>query len=294
MQIVKNVSLLHDFSACENPKIGETTGVKTNGESYVTVDELPCENCNFYNLPFTITNVTMNSLRVINCGRVREKEGLSFDELHRIFDGWIWLLILLSNLTVILALSQNILKLTDASVCNNFLSPVTVLLEQGGLLPNHLINHFRLKIISGGFLLIGIVLSNAYKNANVHKMIAPRYTPPCETYQELVNDGYAVYVKGELTTRMHALNDELHIQEGYDRRRIPGTNFIIHVTRGTDILKQEYSDISKGAELLPSFLQEVFGTLIRELKLMHTNKSKSISYNVKTLLEAGQRKHFEE
>lgn len=117
------------------------------------------------------------------------------------FERWIWIFIILSALGVAF-----LLRIGDHSPQNWFAMPsflissLQIFLEQG----NSFFDKAPVRIKSGPYILMGIVISNAYKNTNVYDMISPRKAIPYETFRELVTDNFSVF------TRVVALEVDVH------------------------------------------------------------------------------------
>lgn len=130
----------------------------------------------------------LSGLKFVGCGR-RGLSTIPFSELTSIFDTWVWLLLILSLSSV--AISFRIDEKYNG--WSHWLSLVKVLLEQGTPFLDTTISTLRAKWVAGSFLLIGIVVSNAYKNINLYHMVAPRKPIPYQFFDEIRNDGYTIY-----------------------------------------------------------------------------------------------------
>lgn len=111
---------------------------------------------------------TLTGLRIIGCGR----QGLSllaFSELVSIFDIFIWL-----EIAAIISLVPVWIKLLwlKTSITANIISVLKVILEQGNPFPGSVVNKFRLRCLLVLLLLMGSIISNAYKNTNVYNMVS--------------------------------------------------------------------------------------------------------------------------
>lgn len=109
-----------------------------------------------------------------------------------------------------------------------------VLLEQGNAFSDALTSRFQLRYIIGPYILVGIVLSNAYKNKNVYKMITPRTPVRYEKFGELVRDNFTVFTR--------TINVFAH-QTGYDDAKeeeptivVNGDNQSAYITSEIDSL----------------------------------------------------------
>ncbi|CAL8098178.1 unnamed protein product [Orchesella dallaii] len=122
-----------------------------------------------------------NSLRFVSCGRPKET-GLPFEKLINEFDWeiWIWLLVCLGSL-VFLVDSDVItkqsfgLKVYMQNNLNRLQFHSKVLVEQGSA---YLAAPYMSRITQAIFLLVAIVISNAYKGENVFQLISNRQVIP--------------------------------------------------------------------------------------------------------------------
>lgn len=106
---------------------------------------------------------------------------MQFQELTMIF--WIWMLIVIFLVAVAVPLycQHEVLNFTG-----HVLSLVKVILEQGDPFQNTIIEEARLWSVTGSFLLMGIVLSNAYKSTSVYNIIIPHMPVPYQNFSELI------------------------------------------------------------------------------------------------------------
>lgn len=130
----------------------------------------------------------LSSLTFVSCGE-RGFSAIAFHELSSVFDVWVWLLILVSMITLVLAINP------FGKVKNHWIAPVKVILEQGTPFLESVASVGKLRFALGLFLLMGIILSNAYKNSNVYNIISPRKYLPYEYFYELVTDNFTVYTR---------------------------------------------------------------------------------------------------
>lgn len=134
----------------------------------------------------------LSSLRFVSCGEAKLSLAV-FHELISVFDTWILLFTGVSMIAVITPLLS--LSEIKTGILDHWLSPLKVLLEQGNPFADGVINRERLRWATGLFLLAGIVLSNAYKNANVYNMITPRKPVPYEYIKQLRENNFAIYTR---------------------------------------------------------------------------------------------------
>lgn len=145
-----------------------------------------------YSLPYPFyIQDKLSSLRFIACGSI-SISAIPFQELTNVYDTRIWFLILLSAVAIpatIRIVSKN------APYFTGVVSIVRILLEQGGPFSNAVTNMKRLWFITGTTLLVGIILSNAYKNDNIYKMITPRKPIPFKYLRELLSHNFSFYTR---------------------------------------------------------------------------------------------------
>jgi len=120
------------------------------------------------------------------CGR-STPQGFAFDELVNVFNIEIWefLLIFMALLTIITVVVDVIpVDITRSIQIRNslsleklvsiFIQVTKALLEQGDPFASTIAVKFRLRFSIGTYLLVAIVLSNAYKSNNVYNLVLPR------------------------------------------------------------------------------------------------------------------------
>lgn len=132
---------------------------------------------------------TIKSLRFMGCGR-QGTSPIPFQELTNVFDMVTWLCIIFTALTVptLLRGSYGRIRLSSQTV-----SIFKMLVEQGGPFLDSVANKTRFRSVLGPLLLMGIVLSNAYKNTNIYNMVIPRKPVLYNYFQELVTDNFKVF-----------------------------------------------------------------------------------------------------
>lgn len=132
----------------------------------------------------------MSTLGFVSCGESK-LSSLPFRELTSVFDGWIWLMLILTMIAVIIPLRS--LSEVQVGSSSSWLSPLKLFLEQGDPYLASVTNDRRMRWFIGTFLLAGIVLSNAYKNENIYNMITPRNPILYETLEELIRNNFTIY-----------------------------------------------------------------------------------------------------
>lgn len=78
---------------------------------------------------------------------------------------------------------------------SHWLSPVKVLLEQGDPFTDTFMRKDVVRFSIGLFMLMGIILSNGYKNSNVYNMILPKSPIPYKLFNELIQDDFTIYTR---------------------------------------------------------------------------------------------------
>lgn len=130
----------------------------------------------------------------MSCGS-RGMISVPFQELTSVYDNFVWLAVLTTDmgLSQVISLGSPTAKPSDK--INHFISFMKVLLEQGDPFSEMVLSCPKVRVALGSFLLVGIILSNAYKNTNVYNMIAPRGLLPFETIKELEQYNFTVYTR---------------------------------------------------------------------------------------------------
>lgn len=143
-----------------------------------------------YHFPY-FEKSEISRLRFITCGE-RGLHSIPFNELINIFDKWIWLLITLSTAAFLIPL-RSLSELKFMRIPSHWISPLKLLLDQGNPFLESVASDPRMRVVVAGYLLMGLVLSNAYKNTNVYNMITPRQPVPYEFFRELIADNFKIY-----------------------------------------------------------------------------------------------------
>jgi len=141
-------------------------------------------------------------LTFLACGRPPLQK-IAFGELLKVFSREIWQLVLAFVLLLTLVMAtivdsshkENSKLKKSVSICIQFLK---VLLEQGDPFSAALMNQERLRICIGTFLLVGIVLSNAYKSENVYNLVLAWKPIPYENASQLLKDNFKIYSRGQV------------------------------------------------------------------------------------------------
>lgn len=145
---------------------------------------------------YAVVTSVFNDLQFVTCG-YQGYERLQFMELLIAFDRTVWVVLIIFMFALALIFQQIPPASWHFSFSGSTLIPVKLLLEQSNPFPEALISIHRCKWIVGALLLMGIILSNAYKNANVYNMIIPRKLVPYKHLTELVRDQFKIYTRSK-------------------------------------------------------------------------------------------------
>lgn len=143
--------------------------------------------------PAIISSV-YNDLRLIICGYHR-LEQLPFMELLITFDKYLWLALIICIFTLATVLKHFQGLPPNFSTVSGIVIQIKILLEQGNPFPHFMISNHQCKCITGTTLMMGIILSNAYKNTNVYNMVVPRKPVSYRYLQELVHANFNIYTR---------------------------------------------------------------------------------------------------
>ncbi|CAL8131321.1 unnamed protein product [Orchesella dallaii] len=148
-------------------------------------------------------SIRHKNLKFIACS-IPEENGLFFQELYSVFDYEIWIGLAIS--VFILAVLTSIIiqyidkgrqsfrgLLQDLNLTSSVFDYSTTLIEQGGIIGKQVERNSCLKILVGFYILVSIVLSNAYKNENITRLTAPRSRPEFKNFSELVEHKFQIY-----------------------------------------------------------------------------------------------------
>lgn len=194
-----------------------------------------------YIFPYYIKD-ELRSLRYVGCGK-KGFSSIPFMELVTIFDTLIWFCIFLTMLTMSVSLK---VLMKNENLIRLIFSTLKVFLEQGD--PFHFdVGNIstKLRCITAIFLLIGIVLSNAYKNSNVYNMVIPRKLVLYKNFKELVRDNFSVY------TRTSSIYWD-SIRENRFQNLIQEVNFRgtrVYIKSNIQSIVEEYSAIAGSFQL---------------------------------------------
>lgn len=140
----------------------------------------------------------LNALRFVSCGRIQIKQ-LSFDKLVSVFDYHTWILVVVATLSAGIV-AKHLQKYSDNSLQESTIKYFEILLkmlleQDESQKTNADKNSIPVKIIFTTFAFASIVLSEAYRNDNVYKMILPRKTVALETLSQLLQENFQIFTR---------------------------------------------------------------------------------------------------
>lgn len=197
LYVMENYTLLSTRSEegilfCYNGKIEIHIGIKPNNNFSIGmhVGNLPMNDVLRDYFPIQI-NHALQGLRFISCGRPLLSK-LAINELVQVFDKSIWFNIIVIEV-VMSVLACNVIK--NVSLGRSFFEIIRLALEQGSNLLSVKLNkvNFRTKSLFWLYLIITVILCNAYKNTNVYNMTTPRLLVPYTKFGQLVTDKFRIY-----------------------------------------------------------------------------------------------------
>lgn len=152
----------------------------------------------------------ITTLRFVSCGRPKP-DVFAFRELLNVFDGYIWVAFLVTVAVTIMFTISYVKKET----CSN-LSSLEITMEYFKIFVEFdstlalvcTAHKWRIFIIV--YMLMNIILSNGYRNANVYNMIQPREPIPYELFTQLVTDNFKIFTRnvGDMVSRGWSANEE--------------------------------------------------------------------------------------
>lgn len=176
-----------------SPNLKCINGVKEISSKYWSYLGIEIKSINFMKSfvlsPYSVSD-KINSLRFVTCGR-RGISAFAFSELFSVFDNATWIALFACMIAVTFTLWHQ-------SKCSNdkifqIFATFKVFLEQGDTFQGATCSNGRLRLIVGISLLMGIIVSNSYKNTNVYRMIVTRAPLQFETFEQLVEHNFTVY-----------------------------------------------------------------------------------------------------
>lgn len=148
-----------------------------------------------YLYPVDLPNL-VDRLKFVSCGE-RGFTSLAFGELLGVFDHNVWIMLVISVFAVACSLFGLISGSTEF-LTSILLTLSKILVEQGNPFSGRFVNNKKLRIILAIYLLVCVVISNAYKNRNIYKMIKSREILQFERFSELMDANFSIYVRATL------------------------------------------------------------------------------------------------
>lgn len=123
----------------------------------------------------------------VTCADITEMGGLSLIGYASAYDLTTWIFI---GLSAVIS-SATMAKVREGGLSNYIIIPFTIMLEQGGFDGSNLSRKFH--CVLGAWLLVGIVLSNAYKGDNITSLTAPLSQSKLETFDQLISENFSYF-----------------------------------------------------------------------------------------------------
>lgn len=243
----------HETLVCENGKLLHVNEQENWGDkTHINLRIVPTytQTDSSASMYYALVTSVFNDLQLVICG-YREFEGLQFMNLLDAFKTNVWVVLIIVWIILILALHKMSSFAKQLSKTHCFLVLMKLLLEQGNPFSLSIVSSRRCQWISGTILLMGIILSNAYKNTNVYNMILPRKPIPYKYLQELVNDNFTIH------TRSEHVGDDISIVQSWIHSRNFTTGSIILMQSESHLLRYKFrtdgkytgSHLSLGSEV---------------------------------------------
>lgn len=148
-----------------------------------------------YLYPVDLPNL-VDRLKFVSCGE-RGFTTFAFGELLRAFDHYVWTVLIIS----VIAFACSIHGMVGGTVAlfpSILLTLSKILAEQGNPFSGRFLKNKKLRVILGIYLLFCVVISSAYKNRNIYKMIKSREILEYEKFSELVDANFSIYVRATM------------------------------------------------------------------------------------------------
>lgn len=154
-------------------------------------------------LPVTSTNsirLTSISVRFLTCDGLatEESNGLqSFNHFLSSYQSEIWICLIIAILVIAVVIKVTIYMGRSENGSNNqapILLPIAFLFEQSIPIGPTLRKYFAAKCILAPWLLMCIILSNAYKGSNVTDLTAPLKPPLVTKFEQILARHYTIFV----------------------------------------------------------------------------------------------------
>jgi len=205
----------------------------------------------------------------VSCGKPPSK-GFAFEELLNVFGMEIWIFVLVSIVLITLAIIAIFNAATGRlwkieKIISALLQVVKPLLEQGDPFTSTVADNKMLRFCTGTFLLVGIVLSNAYKSSNVYNLVTPLKPIPYENLSQLFSDSFNIY------SRATYADQNVHLFRLYDHFRLYSYKNFMNVTT-IDQHPFKYTDRGEYRKVIQGYASEdtffFFGPAVFALDMM--------------------------
>jgi len=156
---------------------------------YGSQSSTPLIRVQIYETNYQLAFVTSaEEFRFVSCGKP-EKSPVDFAVYVSPFDLHTWMMLLTANFILSVIITTN----NHGSVSEGLLRGFVILVEQGDAA---VINTKRIPFlywICGPWILITLIMTNAYKGENITKLLAPYKSIPYENFSQLVNHNFTIF-----------------------------------------------------------------------------------------------------
>lgn len=138
----------------------------------------------------------INTLKFITC-RVKGWHALAYGELLNPYRTIVWVIGITSGISVAYMIQMTSRR--KMSLYRKLIPIFMAFTEQGDPFSLEAVKRNSAKLVIATYLLMTVVLSNAYKTTNVYNMILPQFPVLYKNVKQLNTDGFTIYVRGVLT-----------------------------------------------------------------------------------------------
>jgi len=182
------------------------------------------------------------SLEFVTCGGGQSGYVSLFGYISA-FDHWIWVWLIvvtggsiLSTLFILRTDCMTTKRRQRSFLIDCIFMPIDTILEQGNCVHDQGTRRLAVYSISCSWVLVGIVVSNAYKGQNITDLSSP--VPPIKltTFEQLVDKNFTIYSHGSNEPFVDFLvkNDQRLEQNGYIPDKYPQRNILTHLLIDAD------------------------------------------------------------
>ncbi|OXA49123.1 hypothetical protein Fcan01_16078 [Folsomia candida] len=208
-----------------------------------------------------------DAFEFVTCDGIKQtREAISFAGYFGAFDYWTWMFLGIATLTtplIIVGITQIpgiIIKQERFDLL--ILSCLKPLLEQGdSWLTNPTRTRFIYPLVTT-WMLVSIVISNAYKGENITSLTSPNKPKLVETYRDLLEGGYIIYSKAFSPATVSSLNDLVPHEISFKFSEIGlemGILIDSTISYLQDALITFYKKLSKNVHLPPNIFELIKG-----------------------------------